>query len=295
VRRSLVVLLALAACGGGASSSGTRPRTPGVEYLDKIVIEGNKTIPSDDLIPGLALQRAAIAHRSIDDYQLQLDNNRVAAAYQKLGFLSVNVKTRIEKKGDAATVVFHVDEGPRATVNVEINGLPAEVPLDAARAKIGLKDGDPFDYEKYDDAKGPLTRLLEDAGYAHVQLDANVIADRGGSKAIVRYTFDPGPRSTFGKVTIEGETSDMLITAVNDRVAFAEGQPFSATALEATRNDLYASRLFSNVRVEAARDAPGNVIPVTITVAHGDLNEIRAGFGFGIDPLTKYLRLRDDA
>lgn len=290
MQRALVVLLAVAACGGGAPA--LRPRTPGIEFLDKIVIEGNQAIPSDDLIPGLALQRAALAHRSIDDYQLQLDGQRIAAAFQKLGFLSVDVKTRIEKKGDAATVVFHVTEGPRATVHVEIEGLPPEVSLDAARAKIELKDGDPFDYEKYDDAKVPLTRLLEDAGYAHVALDAQVIAERGASKAIVRYVFDPGPRCTFGEVTIEGETADMLLTAVNDRIAFARSQPFSATALETTRADLYASRLFTNVRVDAERDVAGNVIPVKITVGHGDLNEVRAGFGFGIDPLTKFLRLR---
>jgi outer membrane protein insertion porin family len=288
VHRSLVVLLALAACGGAASS--TRPRTPGVEYLDKIVIEGNTAIPSDDLIPGLALQRAAIAHRSIDDYQLQVDNQRIVTAYQKLGYLSVEVKTRIAKKGDAATIVFDVKEGPRATVQVEIVGLPPEVSLERARKKIELKDGDPFDYEAYDDAKVPLGRLVEDAGYAHLQLEANVIADRTHAKAIVRYVFDVGSRCTFGAVTIEGESSDMLRTSINDRTAFAQGQPFSATALEQTRADLYAFGPFKSVRVDADRDVSGTVIPVKITVGHGSLNHFRYGIRFGIDPLTKYVQ-----
>ena len=287
MHRSLVVLLALAACGGAPRA---RPRKPGVEYLDKIVIEGNKAIPSDDLIPGLALQRTALAHRSIDDYQLQLDGQRIAATYQKHGFLSVDVKTRIDRKGDAATIVFVITEGKRATVQVELIGLPPEVDARRARRRVKLKDGDPFDYETYDDAKAPLTRLVEDAGYAHVALDAKVIADRARAKAILRYVIDPGPRCTFGAVTIEGEPSEALRTAVLDRTAFDVGAPYSTTALETTHEDLYKSNLFSSVRLEADRTAPGTVIPVKITVSHGKRNHLDWGLGFGIDPLTKYLR-----
>lgn len=289
MHRALVVLLAVAACGGAPPA---RPRKPGVEYLDKIVIDGNKAIPSADLIPGLSLQRAAIAHRSIDDYQLQLDGQRIAATYQKHGFFSVDVKTRIDKKGDAATIVFVITEGKQATAEVEIIGLPPEVNARRARRQIKLKDGDPFDYGTYDDAKAPLTRLVEDAGYAHVVLDAKVIADRGNSKAILRYVIDPGPRCTFGAVTIEGEASDALRTAVLDRTAFDEGSPYSTTALETTHKDLYDSKLFSSVRLEADRTTPGTVIPVKITVSHGKLNHLEYGLGFAIDPLTKYLRLR---
>jgi outer membrane translocation and assembly module TamA len=289
VHRSLVVLLALAACGGAPPA---RPRKPGVEYLDKIVIEGNKAIPSSDLIPGLALQRTALAHRSIDDYQLQLDGQRIVATYQKHGFLSVAVKTRIDLKGDAATIVFVIDEGPQATVQVEIIGLPPEVDAKRARRRVKLEDGDPFDYEAYDDAKAPLTRLVEDAGYAHAVLDAKVIADRARSKAILRYVIDPGPRCTFGAVTIEGEPSEALRTAVLDRTAFDAGAPYSTTALETTHEDLYKSKLFSSVRLEADRTTAGTVIPVKITVSHGKRNHLDWGFGFGIDPLTKYLRAR---
>jgi outer membrane translocation and assembly module TamA len=289
VHRSLVVLLALAACG---SAPRARPRKPGVEYLDKIVIEGNQAIPSRDLIPGLALQRTALAHRSIDDYQLQLDGQRIAAVYQKHGFLSVAVKTRIDRKGDAATIVFHVDEGPRATVQVEIIGLPPEVNARRARREVKLEDGAPFDYAAYDDAKVPLSRLVEDAGYAHVVLDAKVIADRARSQAILRYVIDPGPRCTFGAVTIEGEPSEALRTAVLDRTAFDAGAPYSTTALETTHEDLYKSKLFSSVRIEADRTTAGTVIPVKITVSHGKLNHLAYGIGFAIDPLTKYLRLR---
>ena len=151
-----MVLLALAACGGAPK----RVHKPGDEYLAAIRIEGNRAIPSDDLIPGLALERNALAPRSIDDYKLQLDTQRIATAFQKLGFFQVDVKTRLEKTGDAATLVFTVVEGPRATVQVELLGLPPEVPQDKARKLVGLADGAPFDYEAYDDAKTALHRAI---------------------------------------------------------------------------------------------------------------------------------------
>ena len=286
--RPLVVLLALAACAGSAA---TRVHRPGEEYLRAIRITGNHAIASDDLIPGLAMYRTQQREGAVDDYQLQLDVQRIAAAFQKLGFFSVQVKPRVEKKGDAATIIFEVTEGPRATVSVELVGLPPEVPLAKAKEQLELHDGDPFDYDKYDDAKVPLTRLVEDAGYAHVQLDANVIADRGAAHAIVRYVLDPGVRCTFGAVQIEG-AEGVLADSVRDRLAFEPGQPFSATALDRTRNDLYAAGLFTSVRVDAQRDVEGTAIPIKVTVGHGDLNEIRFGFGGGIDPLTKFVRAR---
>jgi outer membrane protein assembly factor BamA len=288
VVRFLVVLLALAACGG---STTTRVHKPGDEWLKSIKIEGNHAIPSDDLIPGLSMYRTQQREGAIDDYQLSLDVQRLSASFQKLGFFSVTVKPRLEKHGDATTIVFEVTEGPRATVKIELVGLPPEVTADQARSALELHDGDPFDYDKYDDAKAPLTRLVEDAGYAHVQLDATVIADRSASHAIVRYVLDPGPRCTFGAVEIDG-AEGVLAKSVRDRLAFAPGQPFSATALDTTREDLYSARLFTSVRVDAQRDVEGTVIPIKVTVGHGDLNEIRFGFGGGIDPITKFLRAR---
>lgn len=283
--KCLVVLLAVAACGGAPR----RVHRPGDEYLQTIRIEGNHAIATDDLIPGLALERTAREQRSIDDYQLQLDTQRIATAFQKLGYFQVEVKTRLEKHGDAATLVFVVVEGPRATVRVEVSGLPPEVPLAKARTLIGIADGAPFDYEAYDDAKLALHHAVEDAGYAHVDLVASVIADKARSRAVLRYAVNPGPRCTFGEVTIEG-AEGMLADAVRDRLEFAPGEPYSESATETTQAALYASGLFTSVRVDADRDSAATVIEVKIVVARGDLNELRLGIGGGADPLTYFIR-----
>lgn len=284
----LVVLLALVACGGAAP---VRVHKPGDEYLVAIKIEGNTSIPSSDLIPGLALQRNAKGQRAIDDYQLQLDTARIEAAFQKLGFFQVQVKARIEKKGDAATLIFHVTEGPRATVKVEILGLPPEVKLADARSLVELQDGAPFDYDVYDDAKTAIHHAIEDAGYAHVDVESTVLADKAHGKATLRYVIDAGPPCTFGDVTIEGATG-MLADAVRARVHFKAGERFSETKLDDTQQALYAAGLFSSARVDADRDGGATVIKVKITVARGELNDLRVGGGGGVDPLTYFIRGR---
>ena len=111
--RVLTVCALVAACGG--SSSPRRVRKPGDEYLAAIRFEG-VSLSHSGLLSGLALKRNLDAQRTIDEYQLGLDVDRIIGLYQRRGYFSAKVTPRVERKGDAQTLIFHVDEGPRATV-----------------------------------------------------------------------------------------------------------------------------------------------------------------------------------
>jgi outer membrane protein assembly factor BamA len=263
---------------------------PGEEYLAGIEIAGNHTIASEDLLPKLSLARNLDTQRAIDDYQLQLDTQRIATAYEKLGFFTAEVHARIEHKGDAATVVFDVTEGRRAVVHVDLIGLPDDVPVAKARALIQLDENGPFDYDAFTDAKAPLLQLLEDAGYARAALEATVIADRTHAQATLEYNFAPGPRCTFGAIEVTG-TDGMLADAVRARLAFATGDRYSTSALLETQTALYRFGRFATVRVRPDRSGDSTVIPVRVAVTEPDLNELRVGVGGGIDELTYFGRL----
>jgi outer membrane protein assembly factor BamA len=285
--RWLVGCALLAAC-----AAGPKPRVhkPGEEYLAGLRIEGNHAIASDDLVPGLALQRAADAQRGIDDYQLQLDRERIETAYHKRGFFAVQVHTRIEHQGDAATAVFTVVEGPRATTHVVFVGLPPEVPEAQARARVPLVDGAPFDYDAYEQAKDPLLLVVEDAGYAHAALEASVIADRSHAQATVEYVFDSGPRCTFGDISIEG-VDGMLADSIRARLKFHPGDRYSTTAVLQTQDALYAFGRFATVRARAQREGSETAIRVRVSVTLPEQNELRTGVGGGADSLTDFVRL----
>jgi outer membrane protein insertion porin family/translocation and assembly module TamA len=280
-------LLVLAACGGAGAK---RVHKPGQEYLTGLAIEGNTSIASEDLIPGLSLEHNAEREMTVDDYQMQLDKERIATAYQKKGFLSVEVHSRLDHHGDAVRVVFAVTEGARAVTHVEIDGLPPEVPLARARALVAIQEGGPFDYDAYEDAKDPLQLLVEDAGYAHVHVEANVIADQVHARATIRYAVDSGPPCTFGAITVIGPAG-MLGDAARARITFQAGERYSTSQLVRTQNALYAFGRFSSVRVDPDRVSDATTVAVKITLAEGDHNELRLGFGGGVDPLTYFGRI----
>lgn len=291
--RTLVVvscaLAVLAGCGGRR-----RVERPRDEWLAEIRIEGNRAIERDELIPRLALDRTRTAGRGVDAYQLEVDTQRLRAAYLRRGFFDVAVTARVDTAARAGTtaqtVVFTVVEGRRSTIRVEIVGLPPGVEATAARRLIRLADGDPFDYGVYDDAKQPLIALVEDEGYPQVTLDAAVVADRARAVATARYTLDAGPRARFGEITIDG-VGGKLAAAIRSRLRIATGRPYSRSALEASQRAIYTLGRFSAVRIEPDRTS-GSVVRVRIAVTVGNRHELRVGGGFGRDPLTYEARLR---
>jgi outer membrane protein assembly factor BamA len=286
LRSGLAICMAVVACGPTA-----RPRRAGEQYLSEIRIEGNHAIPSDALLGGLLLHRRAEAGRAVDEYQLATDTERVRGAYEKLGFFAVDVRSRVDHHGEAETAVITVIEGPRARWKVEIDGLPPDVPLARARALIDAPDGAPFDYGAYDAAKAPLLRLIEDAGYAHARLDAEVIADRAHQLAIARYVLDAGPSCRFGTISIAG-ADGALADAVLARLAFHEGDKYSTAAIASTQEALYRMRRFSSVRVDPDVTGDGAVIAVKIGVAEGTHHELSLGGGLGLDPVNYSARGR---
>lgn len=272
------------ACGGAQRASTLRRET-----LVAIEIEGTKAIPVEEIAPGLAIERARVGGRGVDPYQLSTDTERVRAAYRKLGYFDVQVDARVDTKGFAQTVVFTVIEGPRSTLKVEITGLPPEIPLEKARALIAAPDGAPFDYEIYDAAKEPMIKLLEDAGYASVDIQATVLADSTKRLATARFAISPGDRATFGDVIIEGAGN--LEEAVRGRLDFATGDVYTQAALAATQRSIYDLNRFTSVRIEPDR-SQGAVVPIKISVVRASSGEVRYGLGAGLDPLSYEIRGR---
>jgi translocation and assembly module TamA len=285
-RTALLTLTLIAAC------SHAPVHKPGDDYLRAIKFEGNSKLKSKTLVAGLALQRTQSRGRAPDPYQVQVDADRIRGEYLRKGFLDVDVRSRVEREGDASTVTYTVEEGVRATTRVVIYGVPPNDPaLSEAdvRAKLALRDGDQFEYATFDAAKAPLIHIAEDAGYAHAKLDATVYADRAKHEALVQLDYTLGPKCTFGAVEITG--AGELVGAVRSRLQFATGDPYSITALVATRRALYGLARFSTVQVQPETTTSA-VVGVKIAVSESAPHELSLGGGFGMDPTSFEVRAR---
>ncbi|HEX5061986.1 MAG TPA: BamA/TamA family outer membrane protein [Kofleriaceae bacterium] len=265
---------------------------PGEEFLDAIVFEGNTSIKSSDLRAGLALRRVQKRGASPDPYLVVVDGQRILGEYLRRGFLEADVRSRVERHGDRTTVIYTIHEGPRAKTRVMITGLPPDDPdlFKKVRNTLPLEDGEYFLYAPYDEAKEKMLGVVEDAGFAHAQLNAHVIADRANHLAIVHLQYDIGPKCKFGTIDISGVGGE-LADAVRERVAFDSGEQYSSSAIAQTQRNLYEMRRFSTVRVLPDK-SDGDVINVRISLAHATRNEIELGGGLGMDPATYEVRAR---
>lgn len=272
----------------------TPPHRPGEEWLKAIKVEGNTSIKDKDLTDGLALKRVQKLGASPDPYLVVIDGQRIRGEYLRRGYLEVDVRSRVERHGEDTTVIYTVMEGPRATTRVLITGIPPKDPdlsVQKVRDALPIKDGEYFTYEPYDKAKETMLGIIEDAGYAHAELNAHVIADRAAHMAIIHLDYKVGPKCKFGKVEISGIPDDELLQAVRDRVAFEPGDQYSSAAIAETQRRLYELRRFSTVRVLPDK-SDGDVINVRISLSRSSRNELALGGGVGMDPATYEIRAR---
>ncbi|HEY5925341.1 MAG TPA: BamA/TamA family outer membrane protein [Kofleriaceae bacterium] len=266
-------------------------RKPGDEYLKEIKFEGVDHLSHAGLRSGLALTRTQQGGRAIDEYQLGLDTERIIGLYQRRGYFSATVVPRVERQGDATILIFKVVEGPRATASVVITGLPPEIPFPEARALVDVANGAFFDYDQFDAAKAPLLAMVENAGYAHARLEAQVLADRGKARATLRYALDPGSKVTFGPITITG-VEGRLAEAARHRIPIKEGDPYSTKAVAETQQAIYGIGRFGTVRVDVDRMNEATVLPVKIVLREAARWQLLMGGGGGFDSLTYQARLR---
>lgn len=290
----MTMRLAVLAAIGLALGCGSKQKTrnPNDEYLKSVKFEGNKKLSSKSLVAGLALERTRKSGRSPDPYQVEVDGDRIRGKYLRDGYLDIDVRSRVERAGNAATVTYKVEEGVRATTRVVIRGLPVdpELPVARVRAQLPLADGAPFSYAVYDASKEALMRVVEDAGYAHAKLETTVYADRSRREAVVTLDYAPGPKCVFGPVTITG-VDGALAEAVRNRLAFHTGEPYSTRAIAQSQRALYALGRFGTVQVQPSRDEKREVA-VTVSVTEGSRRTVELGGGFGIDPLAYEVRGR---
>jgi translocation and assembly module TamA len=282
----IAVLLASVGCGKKVV------HRPGEEFLDAIKIEGNASIKDKTLREGLALRKVKKRGASPDPYLVVIDGQRIRGAYLRRGFLEVDVRSRVERVGDKTTVIYTVQEGPRATTRVMITGLPKDDPelFQRVRETLPIEDGEYFEYEPYDLAKERMLGVIEDAGYAHAQLNAHVIADRANHMAIVHLDYEVGPKCQFGTIDISGVSGE-LADAARARVAFEPGEQYSSAAIAETQRALYDMKRFSTVRILPDK-TDGAVVNVRISLARSTRNELSLGGGVGMDPSVYEVRGR---
>jgi translocation and assembly module TamA len=252
----------------------------GDSELDKQLAEASRlrALATDAPVDAFGLVgRAAAEPRGLEDvlraggWWAPLIEVRIAGEPAGAPGLAERVAARFPAGGEAAVPVeVRIDTGPRYTLR-RIALRPAQ-PADAATIAAlgpppGLAEGEPARTDPILDAETALIDRLRREGHPLASVvDREVTVDHDAARMDVVWTLAAGPRTTFARPVVTGETSvnPALIARVAGRL---ENEPFSPQRLERGRRDLLALGAFDTVRARAADrlDATGR-LPVTFGV-----------------------------
>jgi outer membrane protein insertion porin family/translocation and assembly module TamA len=279
------------------------PQRPVVGAIE---LTGADAVDTDPLVEGLATAETPLLfgviprileYSTYDPSVLAKDLERSERWLRARGYYEAKV---------VAARVVHVDEHHvRVELDIHLGQLVrvrrvdpagiARLPVElvsAAVSAVRIKPGDPFDEAAFEDDKKRLLRVLNDGGFAFAKVQAKGRVDIAEHAADVAYTVELGPRSTFGKVTIEG-LGEIPEGPVRDTLMLRAGDAYSTSDVEDAQKALVNLGVFSSVEIQEDRSHPeAGVVPLTVRVREAKLRTLRLGGGGRFDSLRLSAHLR---
>jgi len=227
----------------------------------------------------------------------RLDIPRLTAALESFGYYNAHLSITIADRGleDPGLVdtLAHAPASPPVIVRVNVQPgrqfhlrdvrLDGPVP-DTVRSSFTLRPGDPAIAGVVLSAGAALLSALREQGYAFARVSPPDVTEVPADRALdVVYRVEPGPRVNIGPITIAGLR--LLHEAyVRRRLLLHQGQLYQPSAIEAARQDLASTGVFSDVVVRAAPrlDAAGT-LPLTIDLTERALHAVTFSAAYSTD------------
>jgi len=159
--------------------------------------------------------------------------------------------------------------------------LPDDAPLPET---LGLAVGSPARSPAVVDAEAHILPRFAEKGYAYARIiDRKLVVDHAAQGMDVTYIVDPGPKVTFGPLTIGG-LDEVSERAVRRRLPWRTGDDYHPAVMEDGRQSLADLGVFSSVRLRLA-DQPTDdkQAPVLIDVAERAMNYVGFGADYGTE------------
>lgn len=303
MRRACLWALALTSI----ASLGCPARLPkGQTALDSLSVDGADEVDDSDLEGAIASTPSDkvlglfrpwwVDYGIYDEVALAKDLQRIERFYQARGFFEARARAaRVVSSGARSVrVQIVVEEGPAVHVaRIAAGGIAG---LDgktrsAFAAAFTLAVGDRFDEDEYRESGRRAELALTDAGYAHASVTLAADVDLSKHEAVVHVDVKPGPRCTFGEITVEG-LKELPESKVRKIVGIEPGERYSTAQMRSAESALFDLGTFDTVDFEPdLSKADATVVPVRVRVTEAKLRRVKAGPGLLLDPLRNDLHV----
>ncbi len=247
--------------------------------INRIILEGNKRIKEDKILPEIKLAPRQIFTRS----KVRADVDRIIELYKREGRFAARVDPKIvQLDQNRVDLVFEIYEGAKSKVR-QINIIGNEAYSDSRLQKemytreaggvLGfLKSNDTYDPDRLAADQQKLRAFYLTEGYADfrvVSALAELTPDR--RDFIITYVVEEGPRYKFGKVDAASALRDLPKEKILEIVNVKEGDWFNAKAVEDTNTALneIAGALgyaFADINPAFNRNAEAHTMDVTFRI-----------------------------
>ena len=247
--------------------------------INRILLEGNKRLKDDKILPEIKLKPREIFTRS----KVRADVERIIELYKRQGRFGAQVEPKtVQLEQNRVDLVFEVYEGPVSKVR-SINVIGNEAFSDDRLRKemytrqtggiLGfLRSNDSYDPDRLAADQQKLRAYYLTQGYADfrvVSALAELTPDR--RDFVITYVVEEGPRYKFGTIEAESALRDFQPERVKEIVDLKSGDWFNAKAIEdaTTRLNEQAGNLgyaFADINPSYDRNAEKREMNITFRV-----------------------------
>lgn len=243
--------------------------------IERVNVPGAVSLPPKNVASALETRPRGILQtgRYVSD-EAARDRDALASLYLRDGWRDVSVAPPAVADGTvehALDVTFAVDEGVRTVVDrMKVEGIHLLSERDLV-PHLTVKAGAPYSESAVSADAALLQSLYVDRGFVDAKVEATTRFSGPeppeSERADVTYLVTEGKPVVFGKTIVRGNrrTKPFII---EDRLATAEGTPFSLTKLLDTQQRLARLGVFERIDVTTLETDPGTMSKsVLVTVA----------------------------
>ena len=213
--------------------------------INRIVLEGNKRIKNDKIVPEIKLAPRQIFTRS----KVRADVARIVELYKRQGrFAAVVEPKMVELPQNRVDVVFEITEGPKSKVQqINIIGneqfsdgeLRGEMVTKQARFYRFFSGSTSYDPDRLAFDQQKLRQFYLTQGYADFRV-VSAVAELTPDQEdfIITYVVEEGERYKFGNVEVESQIRDFDSDAIGRGLPMQTGDFYDAKLVEDTVEQL---------------------------------------------------------
>lgn len=209
--------------------------------INRIILEGNKRIKDDKIIPEIRLAARQIFTRT----KVRADVARIIELYKRQGRFAATVEPKmVQLAQNRVDIVFEITEGPKSKVR-QINIIGNDIFSDSElRGEMATKQsrfwrffssGDSYDPDKLAFDQQKLRQFYLTEGYADFRV-VSAVAELTPDKRdfIITYVVEEGERYKFGEVTIDSEIRNFDSELLSTTLPMKAGDYYNAKQVEDT-------------------------------------------------------------